>query len=201
MELETRRVLIQRFSPTFSQVGINIIEAQKLVGVNINPFVVVKVGEEKRHTATQKSTNCPFYNEVCDTDRGSVLALPMSQVAEAILAGDARGAAALRQRRLWDHVGSLGLSCLALLFQYFLFEFHEPRDVLFHRLIEISVRMSSLSFVDNWYSPTLLRVDAGSDGQSQGTSTSQVFQLEASAPQRDQRAFLWPWWGRDPAPL
>uniref|UniRef100_A0A8C0AN34 C2 domain-containing protein n=1 Tax=Buteo japonicus TaxID=224669 RepID=A0A8C0AN34_9AVES len=67
------------------KVGINIIEAQKLVGVNINPFVVVKVGDEKRHTATQKSTNCPFYNE------------------------------------------------------YFLFEFHEPRDVLFHRLIEISV--------------------------------------------------------------
>ncbi|XP_009327627.1 PREDICTED: fer-1-like protein 4 [Pygoscelis adeliae] len=71
--------------PQSFQVGINIIEAQKLVGVNINPFVVVKVGEEKRHTATQKSTNCPFYNE------------------------------------------------------YFLFEFHEPRDILFHRLIEISV--------------------------------------------------------------
>uniref|UniRef100_A0A8C3DYU5 Uncharacterized protein n=1 Tax=Corvus moneduloides TaxID=1196302 RepID=A0A8C3DYU5_CORMO len=66
-------------------VGINVIEAQKLVGVNINPFVVVKVGEEKRHTATQKSTNCPFYNE------------------------------------------------------YFLFDFYEPRDILFHRLIEISV--------------------------------------------------------------
>ncbi|NXA41526.1 FR1L4 protein, partial [Eudromia elegans] len=72
-------------TPQSFQVGINIIEAQKLVGVNINPFVVVKVGEEKRQTATQKSTNCPFYNE------------------------------------------------------YFLFEFHEPREVLFHRLIEISV--------------------------------------------------------------
>lgn len=46
--------------------------------MNINPFVVVKVGEEKRHTATQKSTNCPFYNEVCDMDRGSVLALLVS---------------------------------------------------------------------------------------------------------------------------
>ncbi|NWT05049.1 FR1L4 protein, partial [Mionectes macconnelli] len=72
-------------TPQSFQVGINIIEAQKLVGVNINPFVVVKVGEEKRYTATHKSTNCPFYNE------------------------------------------------------YFLFEFHEPRDILFHRLIEISV--------------------------------------------------------------
>uniref|UniRef100_A0A8C9FHX0 C2 domain-containing protein n=1 Tax=Pavo cristatus TaxID=9049 RepID=A0A8C9FHX0_PAVCR len=76
-------------TPQSFQVGINIIEAQKLVGVNINPFVVVRVGEEKRHTATQKSTNCPFYNE------------------------------------------------------YFLFEFHEPREVLFHRLIEISVSTSS----------------------------------------------------------
>ncbi|NXK10907.1 FR1L4 protein, partial [Herpetotheres cachinnans] len=77
--------LFATLTPQSFQVGINIIEAQKLVGVNINPFVVVKVGEEKRRTATQKSTNCPFYNE------------------------------------------------------YFLFEFHEPRDILFHRLIEISV--------------------------------------------------------------
>ncbi|NWR50955.1 FR1L4 protein, partial [Regulus satrapa] len=72
-------------TPQSFQVGINVIEAQKLVGVNINPFVVVKVGEEKRHTVTQKSTNCPFYNE------------------------------------------------------YFLFDFYEPRDILFQRLIEISV--------------------------------------------------------------
>uniref|UniRef100_A0A8D2PYS7 C2 domain-containing protein n=1 Tax=Zosterops lateralis melanops TaxID=1220523 RepID=A0A8D2PYS7_ZOSLA len=77
--------------PGVENIGINVIEAQKLVGVNINPFVVVKVGEEKRHTATQKSTNCPFYNE------------------------------------------------------YFLFDFYEPRDILFHRLIEISVCMSSSS--------------------------------------------------------
>ncbi|KFW89781.1 Fer-1-like 4, partial [Phalacrocorax carbo] len=72
-------------TPQSFQVGINIIEAQKLVGVNINPFVVVKVGEVERRTVTQKSTNCPFYNE------------------------------------------------------YFLFEFHEQRDILFDRLIEISV--------------------------------------------------------------
>uniref|UniRef100_W5MHL5 Fer-1 like family member 4 n=1 Tax=Lepisosteus oculatus TaxID=7918 RepID=W5MHL5_LEPOC len=45
------------------QVNVNVIEAQKLVGVNINPAVYVRVGEEKKHTATQKSTNCPFYNE------------------------------------------------------------------------------------------------------------------------------------------
>ncbi|NWZ01667.1 FR1L4 protein, partial [Loxia curvirostra] len=80
-------------TPQSFQVGINVIEAQKLVGVNINPFVVVKVGEEKRHTATQKSTNCPFYNE------------------------------------------------------YFLFDFYEPRDILLHRLIEISVFHSKIPFL------------------------------------------------------
>ncbi|XP_018611397.2 fer-1-like protein 4 [Scleropages formosus] len=45
------------------QLNVNVVEAQKLVGVNINPAVYVMVGDEKRHTTTQKSTNCPFYNE------------------------------------------------------------------------------------------------------------------------------------------
>ncbi|XP_069567394.1 fer-1-like protein 4 [Brachyistius frenatus] len=45
------------------QVNVNILEAQKLVGVNINPAVFVRVGGQKKHTATQKSTTCPFYNE------------------------------------------------------------------------------------------------------------------------------------------
>lgn len=48
------------------QVNINVIEAQKLVGVNINPAVYITVGDEKKHTVTQKSTNCPFFNEVRD---------------------------------------------------------------------------------------------------------------------------------------
>ncbi|XP_077384701.1 fer-1-like protein 4 isoform X2 [Festucalex cinctus] len=45
------------------QVNVNIVEAQKLAGVNINPAVFIRVGQQKKHTATQKSTNCPFYNE------------------------------------------------------------------------------------------------------------------------------------------
>ncbi|KAI3369771.1 hypothetical protein L3Q82_024597 [Scortum barcoo] len=45
------------------QVNVNILEAQKLVGVNINPAVFIRVGNQKKHTMTQKSTNCPFYNE------------------------------------------------------------------------------------------------------------------------------------------
>ncbi|XP_069907996.1 fer-1-like protein 4 [Oryctolagus cuniculus] len=45
------------------QVGVTVLEAQKLVGVNINPYVAVRVGEQRRVTATQRGTNCPFYNE------------------------------------------------------------------------------------------------------------------------------------------
>ncbi|KAM4691339.1 fer-1-like protein 4 [Rhinophrynus dorsalis] len=71
--------------PRNFQIAVTIIQAQKLVGVNINPVVHVRVGDEKRHTPTQKSTNCPYYN------------------------------------------------------QYFLFEFLEPREVVFDKLIEISV--------------------------------------------------------------
>ncbi|XP_063311821.1 fer-1-like protein 4 [Pelobates fuscus] len=71
--------------PRNFQIAVTVIEAQKLVGVNINPVVHIKVGDEKRHTLTQKSTNCPYYN------------------------------------------------------QYFLFEFLEPREVVFNKLIEISV--------------------------------------------------------------
>ncbi|XP_060692588.1 fer-1-like protein 4 [Hemiscyllium ocellatum] len=56
MELDVPR--IQNF-----QITINVLEARKLIGVNIDPVIYVKVGDEKKHTATQKSTNCPFYNE------------------------------------------------------------------------------------------------------------------------------------------
>uniref|UniRef100_A0A2K6C476 C2 domain-containing protein n=1 Tax=Macaca nemestrina TaxID=9545 RepID=A0A2K6C476_MACNE len=45
------------------QVGVTVLEAQKLVGVNINPYVAVQVGGQRRVTATQRGTNCPFYNE------------------------------------------------------------------------------------------------------------------------------------------
>ncbi|KAG8007550.1 Fer-1-like protein 4, partial [Nibea albiflora] len=45
------------------QVNVNILEAQNLIGVNINPAVFIRVGNQKKHTQTQKSTNCPFYNE------------------------------------------------------------------------------------------------------------------------------------------
>lgn len=47
--------------------GVTVLEAQKLVGVNINPYVAVCVGDQRRVTTTQRGTNCPFYNEVSNT--------------------------------------------------------------------------------------------------------------------------------------
>ena len=52
------------------QVGVTVLEAQKLVGVNNNPSVAVRVGEQRRVTTTQRGTNCPFYKEVGATREG-----------------------------------------------------------------------------------------------------------------------------------
>ncbi|TNM89206.1 hypothetical protein fugu_005461 [Takifugu bimaculatus] len=79
MDLEASNViltpLLSRFRPISAsvaaatpkirsfQVNVNVLEAQKLVGVNINPAVFIRVENQKKNTMTQKSTNCPFYNE------------------------------------------------------------------------------------------------------------------------------------------
>lgn len=52
------------------QVGVTVLEAQKLVGVNNNPYVAVRVGEQRRVIATLRGTNCPFYSEVGATREG-----------------------------------------------------------------------------------------------------------------------------------
>ncbi|KAM9800773.1 fer-1-like protein 4 isoform 1-T1 [Syngnathus typhle] len=59
----SRRVAAATPKAQSFQVNVNILEAQKLAGVNINPVVLIRVGQQKKHTATQKSTNFPFYNE------------------------------------------------------------------------------------------------------------------------------------------
>ncbi|XP_075033605.1 fer-1-like protein 4 [Mixophyes fleayi] len=93
--------------PRNFQIAVTIIQAQKLVGVNIDPVVHVKVGDEKRRTVTQKSTNCPYYN------------------------------------------------------QYFLFEFLEPREVVFNKLIEISVvHAKKIAFLGTRLGT--FKIDAGS---------------------------------------
>uniref|UniRef100_A0A8D0G245 Fer-1 like family member 6 n=1 Tax=Sphenodon punctatus TaxID=8508 RepID=A0A8D0G245_SPHPU len=46
------------------QIAITIIEARQLVGENIDPVVVMEIGDEKKQTTVKEGTNSPFYNEV-----------------------------------------------------------------------------------------------------------------------------------------
>uniref|UniRef100_A0A8C2KNK0 Fer-1 like family member 6 n=1 Tax=Cyprinus carpio TaxID=7962 RepID=A0A8C2KNK0_CYPCA len=45
-------------------ISINITEAKQLVGDNIDPSVVIEIGDEKKQTSVKEGTNAPFYNEV-----------------------------------------------------------------------------------------------------------------------------------------
>lgn len=47
-----------------SKIAINITEARQLVGENIDPSVVIEIGDEKKQTSVKEETNAPFYNEV-----------------------------------------------------------------------------------------------------------------------------------------
>ncbi|KAM3608068.1 uncharacterized protein V6R79_018520 [Siganus canaliculatus] len=49
--------------PQSFQVAINITEARQLVGENIDPSVVIEIGDEKKQTSVKEGTNAPFYNE------------------------------------------------------------------------------------------------------------------------------------------
>ncbi|KAK1903005.1 hypothetical protein KUDE01_005964, partial [Dissostichus eleginoides] len=44
-------------------IAINITEARQLVGENIDPSVVIEIGDEKKQTSVKEGTNAPFYNE------------------------------------------------------------------------------------------------------------------------------------------
>ncbi|KAL4635807.1 fer-1-like protein 6 [Arapaima gigas] len=45
------------------QISINITEARQLVGENIDPSVIIEIGDEKKQTTVKEGTNAPFYNE------------------------------------------------------------------------------------------------------------------------------------------
>ncbi|XP_072300048.1 fer-1-like protein 6 [Eucyclogobius newberryi] len=49
--------------PQCFRLSINITEARQLVGENIDPCVVIELGDEKKQTSVKESTNAPFYNE------------------------------------------------------------------------------------------------------------------------------------------
>uniref|UniRef100_A0A8D3ABM4 Fer-1 like family member 6 n=1 Tax=Scophthalmus maximus TaxID=52904 RepID=A0A8D3ABM4_SCOMX len=50
--------------PQSFQIAINITEARQLVGENIDPSVVIEIGDEKKQTSVKEGTNAPFYNEL-----------------------------------------------------------------------------------------------------------------------------------------
>uniref|UniRef100_A0A3B4YQ08 Fer-1 like family member 6 n=1 Tax=Seriola lalandi dorsalis TaxID=1841481 RepID=A0A3B4YQ08_SERLL len=52
-----------RYFLSVSQISINITEARQLVGENIDPSVVIEIGDEKKQTSVKEGTNAPFYNE------------------------------------------------------------------------------------------------------------------------------------------
>lgn len=46
------------------QILLHVIRAEHLPGLEVNPFVKIEIGDQTRSTATQKSTNSPYFGEV-----------------------------------------------------------------------------------------------------------------------------------------
>ncbi|XP_050974497.1 fer-1-like protein 6 [Labeo rohita] len=57
------KILEGEGKPQHFQISINITEARQLVGDNIDPSVVIEIGDEKKQTSVKEGTNSPFYNE------------------------------------------------------------------------------------------------------------------------------------------
>ncbi|KAM6214398.1 fer-1-like protein 6 [Rhynchocyon petersi] len=45
------------------QIAITITEARQLVGENIDPVVIIEIGDDKKQSTVKEGTNSPFYNE------------------------------------------------------------------------------------------------------------------------------------------
>lgn len=57
------KILDSEKRPQTFQIAINITEAKQLVGENIDPSVIMEVGDEKKQTTVKEGTNAPFINE------------------------------------------------------------------------------------------------------------------------------------------
>ncbi|KAF7709656.1 fer-1-like protein 6 [Silurus meridionalis] len=57
------KILESESKPQTFQISITITEARQLVGENIDPSVVIEIGDEKKQTSVKEGTNAPFYNE------------------------------------------------------------------------------------------------------------------------------------------
>uniref|UniRef100_A0A8V5GG54 Uncharacterized protein n=1 Tax=Melopsittacus undulatus TaxID=13146 RepID=A0A8V5GG54_MELUD len=59
----TARIHEEEMKSQNYQIAITIIEARQLVGENIDPVVIIEIGDEKKQTTVKEGTNAPFYNE------------------------------------------------------------------------------------------------------------------------------------------
>ncbi|XP_068079665.2 fer-1-like protein 6 isoform X1 [Danio rerio] len=57
------KILEGESKPQNFQISINITEIRQLVGDNIDPSVVIEIGDDKKQTSVKEGTNAPFYNE------------------------------------------------------------------------------------------------------------------------------------------
>ncbi|XP_030642529.1 fer-1-like protein 6 [Chanos chanos] len=60
---QVAKILEGESKPQAFQIAINITEARQLAGENIDPSVVIEIGDEKKQTTVKEGTNAPFYNE------------------------------------------------------------------------------------------------------------------------------------------
>ncbi|CAB1331252.1 unnamed protein product, partial [Coregonus sp. 'balchen'] len=95
--------------PMDFQVSVTIIEARQLVGLNMDPVVCVEIGDDKKYTQMKESTNCPYYNEVAN--------LPWNDDDDY---DD-------KEEEVDDDD------------KYFVFDFHVPPDVMFDKILKLSV--------------------------------------------------------------
>jgi len=46
------------------QIMIHIIQGREFPGLELNPYIIVQIGDQKRRTNTHKSSNSPYFGEV-----------------------------------------------------------------------------------------------------------------------------------------
>lgn len=106
--------------------SVTVIEARQLVGLNMDPMVCVEIGDEKKYTSMKESTNCPYYNEVSQFDLFKNYFI-VSRVKNVVVI--------------------INVVVFFSPFQYFVFDFHVPPDVMFDKILKLSVSWTLLSLV------------------------------------------------------
>lgn len=114
--------------------SVTVIEARQLVGLNMDPMVCVEIGDEKKYTSMKESTNCPYYNEVSQYGL-------------------------LKNYFIVNHGKNVIIIIIIVVFfspfQYFVFDFHVPPDVMFDKILKLSV---SCTFIFNIQSNSVLKI-------------------------------------------